>query len=244
MDLHKPKPWHGGREFLKEVVTIVIGVLIALGAEAVVEKFHDARLAREARAAVRAEIAQDLANFQRQEQWRPCLDRRLVELSDLLSKAQRGLPFEPAQTIGNPGAYFVQTHRWEAAKAGGRTSLLSLEEQRQFGRLYTDLAAIYQHELAESDAWADLLALQGVARPSPELLGRAQMALAHARVENWRVRAYLREGLEIAASIGVQPTPGWLADKKMLADRQLLCLPISTPHDEAAKLVHDSLAPF
>ena len=44
MDIHKPKPWHGSREFLKEVGTIVIGVLIALGAEAVVQNLHEQRL--------------------------------------------------------------------------------------------------------------------------------------------------------------------------------------------------------
>jgi hypothetical protein len=30
MDIHKPKPWHGVREFLKEYVIIVVGVLTAL----------------------------------------------------------------------------------------------------------------------------------------------------------------------------------------------------------------------
>jgi hypothetical protein len=30
MDIHKPKPWHGWREFLKEYATLVIGVLTAL----------------------------------------------------------------------------------------------------------------------------------------------------------------------------------------------------------------------
>src|SRR6185437_10385130 len=40
MDIHKPKPWHGLREFLKEYVIIVVGVLTALGAEAVVEWAH------------------------------------------------------------------------------------------------------------------------------------------------------------------------------------------------------------
>ena len=29
MDIHKPKPWHGMREFLKEYVIIVVGVLTA-----------------------------------------------------------------------------------------------------------------------------------------------------------------------------------------------------------------------
>lgn len=33
MDIHKPKPWHGPREFLKEYLIIVVGVLTALAAE-------------------------------------------------------------------------------------------------------------------------------------------------------------------------------------------------------------------
>ena len=37
MDIHKPKPWHGLREFLKEYLIIVIGVLTALAAEQGVE---------------------------------------------------------------------------------------------------------------------------------------------------------------------------------------------------------------
>jgi hypothetical protein len=40
MDIHKPKPWHGVREVLKEVGTIVVSVLIALGAEQAVEAIH------------------------------------------------------------------------------------------------------------------------------------------------------------------------------------------------------------
>src|ERR1700759_1603280 len=51
MDIHKPKPWHGLREFLKEFGTIVLGVLVALGAEQAVEWLHwrhEAHVAREA----------------------------------------------------------------------------------------------------------------------------------------------------------------------------------------------------
>jgi hypothetical protein len=40
MDIHKPKPWHGARELAKEIGTIVIGVLIAIGAEQAVEALH------------------------------------------------------------------------------------------------------------------------------------------------------------------------------------------------------------
>lgn len=37
MDIHKPKPIHNWREFLSEIGVIVLGVLIALGAEQSIE---------------------------------------------------------------------------------------------------------------------------------------------------------------------------------------------------------------
>src|SRR3954466_13111606 len=40
MHVHLPKPLHGWRAFVGEVGIIVIGVLIALGAEQVVETVH------------------------------------------------------------------------------------------------------------------------------------------------------------------------------------------------------------
>ena len=40
MHIHPPKPLHGWREFVGEVGVIVIGVLIALSAEQVVDQLH------------------------------------------------------------------------------------------------------------------------------------------------------------------------------------------------------------
>lgn len=40
MHLHLPKPLHGWRAFAGEVGIIVLGVLIALGAEQLVETIH------------------------------------------------------------------------------------------------------------------------------------------------------------------------------------------------------------
>ncbi len=245
MDIHKPKPWRSVREFLKEYVIIVVGVLTALGAEQVVEKLREARLSDEARAAVRAEIALDLANVQRRSQWQACVDARLAELSDLVGKAGRGEPFTPAQTIGDPGAPLVHNERWEAATAGGRTSLLGLDEQRAYGRLYTEFTAIYREELEETQAWVDLMALRDVAKPSPELLARAQTALAHARYQNWAVRSSLRQARIFADRIAVRPTASELVVARGdQAGREMLCMPISTPQAEAMKHVRDPLGGY
>ena len=61
MDIHKPKPWHGLREFLKEYLIIVVGVLTALGAEQAVEMIHRHEAVGEARRALNAEVTFDLA---------------------------------------------------------------------------------------------------------------------------------------------------------------------------------------
>ena len=55
MHIHLPKPSHGWREFLGEIGVIVIGVLIALGAEQAVEAAHHRSQVHEMTAKLRAE---------------------------------------------------------------------------------------------------------------------------------------------------------------------------------------------
>jgi hypothetical protein len=59
MHFHLPKPLHGWREFAGEVGIIVIGVLIALTAEAFVERFHEKEQLRQAEERMTAEILDD-----------------------------------------------------------------------------------------------------------------------------------------------------------------------------------------
>src|SRR5690348_10259151 len=61
MHFHLPKPLHGWRAFAGEVGIIVLGVLIALGAEQVVETIHQRYLAREAIDHIRSELSFDSA---------------------------------------------------------------------------------------------------------------------------------------------------------------------------------------
>jgi hypothetical protein len=56
---HKLRPPHGWREFLFEIGTIVLGVLLALGAEQSVEAMHRAHQVEEAEHAMRLELLDD-----------------------------------------------------------------------------------------------------------------------------------------------------------------------------------------
>jgi hypothetical protein len=59
LEIHKPKAWHGWREFLKEVGGVVLGVLIALGAEQAVDALHWRHKVEQAEGAMRLELTED-----------------------------------------------------------------------------------------------------------------------------------------------------------------------------------------
>src|SRR5947199_153143 len=63
MHFHLPKPLHGWRALAGEVGIIVVGVLIALSAEQAVESWNWRSQAAEARSALRADVAMDLASI-------------------------------------------------------------------------------------------------------------------------------------------------------------------------------------
>ncbi len=57
MDVHAPhQPIHGFKDFLVHIVTITIGLLIAVGIEGLVERHRGHVLVREARGTLREEI--------------------------------------------------------------------------------------------------------------------------------------------------------------------------------------------
>ena len=79
MHFHLPKPMHGWREFVGEIAIIVIGVLIALGAEQVVEAAHWRDEVRTFREAVDHELGRNIEIYANVIAQRPCVDRNLAD---------------------------------------------------------------------------------------------------------------------------------------------------------------------
>jgi hypothetical protein len=77
MEIHKPKPWHGWREFLKEYAIIVLGVLTALGAEQVVENMRWREKVDQTNGQLRAELHDDARSAYRWLAVRQCLQGQL-----------------------------------------------------------------------------------------------------------------------------------------------------------------------
>ena len=118
MDIHLPKPMHGWREFVGEVGIIVLGVLIALGAEQVVETLHWRREVSAERTSLNHEARDMLGAIQTRQAQQACVDRRLAEISDIFRRHQRGGPFHVAAPVGRPSWASATRGTWQIALAG------------------------------------------------------------------------------------------------------------------------------
>src|SRR5438309_8052346 len=117
MHVHLPKPLHGWRAFAGEVGIIVVGVLIALGAEQVVQNFTWQRGVRDFRAALDTEVRFDLAASEFRVGQTPCLTRRLADL-DRWSATQRSGKAAPLlREIGYPIRVSPGTSVWNSRGA-------------------------------------------------------------------------------------------------------------------------------
>ena len=107
MDIHKPKPWHGAREFLKEYVIIVVGVLTALAAEQGVEWLHWRHQVQATEEALKPEVQGNLLNMSERVMVLPCLTQRTADLRDALLASGphwRANPFPALEMPVAPGS--------------------------------------------------------------------------------------------------------------------------------------------
>ena len=118
MHLHLPKPLHGWREFAGEVGIIVLGVLIALAADALIERTNWRHKVSLADTNMRVEIERNRTNAAQYSILRPCADEVLDRMTaDLISGNTADL--NKLHAIGEPFVSEAWTATaWEAAVAG------------------------------------------------------------------------------------------------------------------------------
>ena len=121
MHFHLPKPLHGWRAFVGEVGIIVVGVLIALSAEQVVERWHWRGEVRETDRRMRDDMGYNLATAAERFAIDPCLRPRLGELRDELLKNDPMWPGSRARFAndlyksGFPSVYRTPNRPWMQA---------------------------------------------------------------------------------------------------------------------------------
>jgi hypothetical protein len=219
MHFHLPKPLHGWREFAGEVGIIVIGVLIALGAEQVLQSWHWRGEARDADRRMRDDLSYDLAVAYERFAIDPCLRPRLSELRDELLRAGPNWPGSRARFANDlyksnfPSVYrtpdrpLVQA-AWLTALNGEVLGHFQPDRVEQLAMLFDEVGSIERTQTEEVDTAATLgdLAFSG---PISESDRRSDLKVV-ARLDALDARMLFeaRVFLKDARKAGITPDPG------------------------------------
>jgi hypothetical protein len=224
-----PRPREGWRVFAGEVGVIVLGVLIALGAQQAVQDMHNRADAEQARNSIRGELQLNMARLASRNAVRPCIERRIEELQALVGKAAQTGDVDTPQWIGRPQYWTMQVTRWDALANAGRAALLRDDELAQFGLMYHWMRNITAEMIVEQADWAKLRTLQHLSRADAQVLFELNAALQDARYRHWRVTQHTAQLGAPARQLQLKTV------SNPLPAPTSACVPMDTPRDEALR---------
>lgn len=221
MHFHLPRPLHGWREFAGEVGIIVLGVLIALGLEQVVEEIHWSNAVDQAHAEIRAETLYANTFFAFRTAAEPCVRKRLDSISDVIEAVASHKPVGRIGSVGPDIGNGISDSSWQAQRASQTLTHFDQQELNLLGFYYHQLESVADAVFREDAAWSELRVLEG----DPSRLGAEDVAglrrsLQHARFENYLIAMISREELRRAGQLNL-PVPR--PDKDRLAG---VCAPL------------------
>jgi hypothetical protein len=171
---------HGWRVFSGEVAVIVLGVLIALGAEQVVQAYDWRERVGRGRNELRLEIGQAVRNAHDRLELGPCANKRLDLLDGLLmgstAPLEKPMIVTRYYTIIAPWSQAV----WDTMMSAGVVEHLPESEMLAYANLYESIALAREEMKAEQDSISDLALLTRL-RGRLDDTTRAQLLLASSR---------------------------------------------------------------
>jgi hypothetical protein len=135
MHFHLPKPLHGWREFAGEVGIIVIGVLIALGAEQLIERLQWRDKVHETTIQLDAELHRDAVSAYDWLVVAPCIDGQLQAIDAALASARQTHRLRPTPAFTPPLEIFTED-TWLNARALQVADHLSPKQVQEYSSLF------------------------------------------------------------------------------------------------------------
>jgi hypothetical protein len=178
MHFHLPKPLHGWRAFAGEVGIIVIGVLIALGAQQVVEDIYDRWEVDQLRSALRAELGDDRARWEHIRASDPCTLQRLDAIERWLATAP------PKAKLPNAFRLFLwnmHSSAWDLTKTSPATADIPLQERLTYASLYGAIDN-WRPFIDEENKTARAISTMLATADRPESRAQLPVLIAEARI--------------------------------------------------------------
>lgn len=170
------------RRFLREVGSIVLGVLIALAIGEAADSVRHRVNASRALAAIREEYGVNGVYIEERMLKGRCIAKRLEAVRTALATARATGRLQPIVTVGAPNIRPLTTAAWQTFLGSGDT-LYASPQTIGAGRLYEVMADRYRDmQDREQEAWARLRVLEGRTGPvDGDLMVELEITIEEAR---------------------------------------------------------------
>src|SRR4051812_12724903 len=149
---------------LREIGSIVIGVLIALALGAVATEIGWAIDVRAAKGALAEELGEILGQGRDRERLYPCVERKLDAIGNILTEADRTGRLPPVGPIGDP-AWRTWSHNvWDSTIGSDAASHFDRDTLDNISGVYEFVTIINRYSDEEMNAWRRLFAIVGPGR--------------------------------------------------------------------------------
>jgi hypothetical protein len=183
MEIHPPKkPFHSLREFLRELVTIIAGILIALSFDGLLAWRHHSNLAHEASANIITEVRENQKELSNEEKDLAKMQQQSQTLIEMVHKVEsnRNTRVHEFQLVWS----FAELHAtsWDTAARTGALSYMPYAEVKRYSEIYDlqrSFVDLQQRGLASALDVEGLVTLMG---RNPKTLSPAELADAERRL--------------------------------------------------------------
>ena len=160
MEIHAPKPPHSLKAFLLELLTITVGILIALSLEGVVQWVHNRTLVHEAEANLVTEVAENQRELKTTLEALNTTQKQLTHMLDLIHDLQVNRKKASALNLSiNWTLAELHSTSWNTAASTGALAHMSYPEVKGYTRIY-DLQQRFQD--LQSRGFESAVAVYGV----------------------------------------------------------------------------------
>lgn len=217
-------PDKGWQAFSTELIVVVLGVLIALGAEQAMSWLQRQSEVSSLRSALHEELSDDFSSFQYRFVPQACVARRLAELKALRMRVLAGETAGVTGEIGRPPSASLRTSVW-SARGSEVMDAIALDERVAYSYIYDELAFNFGLIDQEREAWRSLARFNGAPRLNEEDARTLSELIFRAETIDAALRYNLPDIQQRFAQLGIHPSERM---KRLLGDDDGgLCVPIT-----------------
>jgi hypothetical protein len=209
MRIKLPEPLKGWRVFVGEVGTILVGVLLALGAQELVQNLHWRSEVRETRGALNGELSRDLAVFHYRMDESTCIAARATELQRWAESFRTAKPLQLKHEIISTPGFAIRTEVWDIIDSEV-ASRIPLKDRLNYSGLYSGMRGVDNLGTQESEAWVAIAEFDGATTLEEPDIRKIVLAAKSLAVNSQILPAWDTTMSRQARELGIKPDPNLL----------------------------------